>query len=163
VKAEKEKVMALIAVITNDEGTVAPVDDSGRHFDSVKLYQTEKGGDQRAVFPFQPKAPDFDLRAALVLAHVTDVIAQHYEEGCFTKLKTAGLRLWLEAPGFTPHEALDAFHAGHLPEATVGAHVVHGPEGRNVRREEREPQPARQLSRNSEPVITPMRGGQSLI
>lgn len=153
--------MALIAVITHEDGTVAPVDDTGRHFDAVKLYQTGKTGPLRAVFPFHAKAPDFDLRAALVLSHVTDVIAQHYEPECFNKLKTAGLRLWLEAPGATPSDALAALNENKLPEAVIGARAIHAPEGRVVHSEE--PQPPHQLSRNSEPVLTPTRGGQSLI
>jgi hypothetical protein len=154
----------LVAVISHEDGTIAPVDDSGRHFDAVKLYELDKKGPQRAAFPFDPKARDFDLRAALALAQVTDVIAQHYEEECFNKLKATGIRLWLEAPGFTPREAMNALIDGELPEAAVGAHAVHGPEGRSLRRQdEHKPQPAHRITTSGGPVITPMRGGQSLI
>jgi hypothetical protein len=163
VKAERENAM-LVAVISHEDGTIAPVDDSGRHFDAVNLYEVDKSGPQRAAFPFDPKARDFDLRTALVVTNVTDVIAQHYEPECFTKLKTAGLHLWLEAPGFTPREAMNALADGELPEAVVGARAVHGPEGRSLHREEeRKQQPPHRLTTSSEPVITPMRGGQSLI
>jgi hypothetical protein len=154
----------LVAVISHEDGTIAPVDDSGRHFDAVNLYEVDKSGPQRAAFPFDPKARDFDLRTALVVTNVTDVIAQHYEPECFTKLKTAGLHLWLEAPGFTPREAMNALADGELPEAVVGARAVHGPEGRVVHHEERDkPLPVYPMAHGSNPVITPMRGGKSLI
>lgn len=126
--------MKRVALVVHENGDVAPVDDNGKHFENVLIYQVDETSEQKLDLEFDPKADDFDLAEAAALEKVTDMIGQHFEEACFEKLRARGIHLWLEAPGNKAGVALEAWKEGHLPEAQVGAHAVHGPEkGARVR------------------------------
>lgn len=128
--------MKLLALVLHENGTVAPVDDNGRHFDAVEVYRIDdEGAHEKVDIPFDPAAEDFDLGEALSIAKVTDLVGQHFEDDCFSNLHARGLHLWLEAPELKADEALQAFKEHKLPEAMKGTHVIHGPEGKRVRKE----------------------------
>ncbi|MCB9893463.1 MAG: hypothetical protein H6839_03330 [Planctomycetes bacterium] len=121
--------MKRVALVLHDNGNVAPVDDAAKHFERVDVYEVDGNAMKKLDLEFDPKADDFDLAEALVLEKVTDVIGQHFEQGSFDKLKARGIHLWLEAPEIKSGVAVEAWNEKHLPEALVGAHAVHGPEG----------------------------------
>jgi predicted Fe-Mo cluster-binding NifX family protein len=149
--------MKRIAIVLHGDGTVAPVDDRGHHFDSVKVYEVDGDVIEEAEFRFAGPEDDRLLPAALKLARVSDVIGQHFEEGCFGSLKEAGIHMWLEAPENDSTTALKAWLEKELPEAAAGARTIHGPEGRRVRQESsRERSPGRQ--RSSGGVSSPIHG-----
>lgn len=149
--------MKRVAVVLHEDGKVAPVDDAGHHFDRVKVFESNEGLFEEAEFKFEGPNDDRLLPVALAHAKVTDVIGQHFEERCYKLLREAGVHMWLEAPENGTKSALEAWLDGELPEATVGAHAVHGPEGRAVRHESaRERGPAR--PRSSGGVSSPIHG-----
>ncbi len=126
--------MRRVAIILHKDDTVAPVDDNGHHYDAVKLFDVN-GQVEIADLVVDPKSDDFALSVALVTAKATDVIGQHFEEECFEELSRLRIHMWLEGPDVDAETALQAWRDKRLPEAKVGAHAVHVPEGMRVRHE----------------------------
>lgn len=124
--------MRRVAIILHKDDTVAPVDDNGRHYEAVKVFDVN-GQVETADLVIDPKSDDFALSVGLVTAKVTDVIGQHFEDVCFEELSRLNIHMWLEGPDIDAGTALQAWRDGLLPEAKVGAHAVHGPEGKRVR------------------------------
>ena len=152
--------MKRIAIVLHKDGKLAPVDDAGHHFDIVKVFESDGALFEEAEFKFDGANGDRLLPVALKLAEVTDVIGQHFEEKCFETLKNEGIHMWLEAPDVDEKSALKAWLDEELPEATVGAHTVHGPEGREVRHEASRERVTRRESPNrgvSSPIHGPRR------
>lgn len=150
--------MKRIAIVLHENGKIAPVDDAGHHFDRVKVFESDDGVFGASEFKFEGPNDDRLLPVALAHAKVTDVIGQHFEEHCFNVLKEGGVHMWLEAPENDEKTALKAWLAKELPEAKVGAHAVHGPEGKRVRHEssrERGPSHPRSSGGVSSPIHGP--------
>ena len=152
--------MKRVALVLHENGNVAPVDDAAKHFERVDIYEIAETTMEKLDFEFDPKAADFDLAEALALEKVTDVIGQHFEQGCFDKLKARGVHMWLEAPEVKSGIALEAWKEKHLPEAQVGAHAVHGPEGGGRIREHHVH--ARHIGRTSSQGMQPPAHGPSV-
>jgi predicted Fe-Mo cluster-binding NifX family protein len=139
--------------MVHEDGNVAPVDDNGRHFDSLVVYEVDDLKEKKLDLEFDPKADDFDLAEAAALEKITDVVGQHFEEACFEKLHARGIHLWLEAPEVKAGVALEAWKEGHLPEAQKGAHAVHGPDkGKRIRQHHAH---GRHVSRTSDRGMQP--------
>lgn len=150
--------MKRVAIILHADETIAPVDDNANHFDKIELFEADENNDEAVDLPFDPQAEDFELSKALTQFDITHVIGQHFEEKCFKKLQEHDIRMWLEAPEFTARQAIAAWKKGELPEARVGAHAMHGPEGKRTRHEstyERHPRRARGSSDVSSPIHGP--------
>jgi len=150
--------MKRIALVLHENGDIAPVDDNSKHFERVEIYELDGLSEHKVAQPFDPKASDFDLAEAATLAGVTDVIGQHFEQKAFESLKARGIHVWLEAPENKAGIALEAWKAGQLPEARVGAHAVHGPEGKRVTREGHHPRHAQRGARPDRSVSSPAHG-----
>ena len=146
--------MARLALILHENGEVAPLDDNTNPLERVAVYDIGEKVVSRVDQPYDSGATDFDLAEFAVIEHVTDVIAQHFEDEVFEKLQSRGIHMWLEAPGMNASGAIEAWREAVLPEAVVGAHAIHDPHGRRVRKQsarERQnhrhsPSPARGVS-----------------
>lgn len=150
--------MNRVAIILHKDDKIAPVDDSATRFDKIEIFESDENGSKPVDLPFDPQAEDFELSTALTQFDITHVIGQHFEEGCFKKLQERDIHMWLEAPDLTAKDAIKAWKEEKLPEAKVGAHAVHGPEGKRTRREsasEHRPRHQRGSSGVSSPIHGP--------
>jgi hypothetical protein len=124
--------MKRVAVVLGADGTLAPLDDSGRSFSAVRVFEVREGKAVEHEFADDPAAEGFSLGKALRKARVTDVIAQHFEKRQFDELGRHGFHLWLEAPDADAQTAQQAWHDGKLPEAKSAARAVKGPDGKRL-------------------------------
>ncbi len=154
--------MNRVAVVLQTGGKVAPVDDSGLNFNSIKMFEVNDSQAEEVEFIPDPRANDFVLSDALRIANATDVIGQHFEEKAFNELKRHGFRMWLEAPEIHVRTALKAWHEGVLPQARVGAHAVQTPTGTRTRKETpRERHGSHPTPGTDRGVHSPVEGGKT--
>ncbi|MBK8206967.1 MAG: hypothetical protein IPK87_09290 [Planctomycetes bacterium] len=107
--------MALVLTLHNH---VAWLNDEKFTHDRIELIDEHGKLTEEALLT---RATPAGLAGELIEAGVTDLVAEHIEEGVFNAVKAAGIKLWLGPPGLERNDAIEQWMQEKLPEARVAA------------------------------------------